>query len=83
MNVYTFAANGDTLKIKANFAQAACPLMIGTADGGWTSTPFQVADARHCHRKAAVLVNNWLESQGGGLWAPGKTSGIKVTVRRA
>ncbi len=83
MNVYTFSTNGDTLKIKADFAQASCPIMIGTESGGWTSTPFQVADARHCHRKAAVIVNRWLESQGGGLWVPGRKRGIKVSVRRA
>ena len=76
--------NGDTLSIKADFGQASSPILL-SADSGktWDSTPFQVADAGHNSTTALKMVNAWQESQGGGCWAPGKTTGIKVVTRRA
>ena len=50
--------------IEADFAQASSPILL---DGD--STPFHVADARHCYERAAKLVIDWCRSQGGEIIA--------------
>lgn len=80
---YEFAVNGDTMTIRADFAQASSPIEYMNHNGNWDTTPLQVADAKHDFRRAAVLVNQWHHQQGGAMWAPGQTVGIKVRRLRS
>lgn len=56
--------SGDNVicTFSGNFSQASSPLFL---DGN--STPFQVADARHSSARAAQLLLDWCEGQGGDL----------------
>lgn len=51
------------LMLRADMAQASCPIQVATPDPGqapeWDSTPFQVADARHSWPEAFAKVNDW------------------------
>lgn len=51
--------HGETLTIRANFAQAADSIRAKWDDGDWFCTPFQVADARHSASAACKLVAGW------------------------
>lgn len=66
--IVTELFDGDELlRLRADFAQAACPIEA-CVRGAWFATPFQVADAGHSHLRAAELVNRWLDSEGGAAW---------------
>lgn len=64
------------MTFRADFAQASSPILIGGEDG-FTSTPFQVADARHSPIAAAKLLNEWQRNQGGECWERG-TVGLHI-----
>ncbi len=55
---------GDILSVRADFSQAADPLLYnwpgGICPDMWGATVFQVADARHDTRNALDLVADWL-----------------------
>lgn len=47
-------------RIRANFSQASSQIEVDWAGHDeWTSTPFQVADARHSPARAIKLVREW------------------------
>jgi hypothetical protein len=50
---------GQTVEIKADFAQASSPIEVCYDGGKWQMTNYQVADARHDTRQALVLVLGW------------------------
>lgn len=50
---------GQTVEIRADFAQAASPIEACFDGGRWQTTPYQVADARHDARQALLLVLGW------------------------
>jgi hypothetical protein len=52
-------SSGETIEIRADFAQASSPIQARHDGGEWVSTPFQVADARHRRRNALKLVLGW------------------------
>jgi len=59
------------MRFGGDFANAASPLVLLDLDGddtGPSSTPLQVADARHSPYRAAERLNAWLHSEGGGAW---------------
>ena len=66
------------LEFCGDFSQASSQLMIKNGLGGWSSTPFQVASFRHRPIEAAIGLNGWCESEGGGGWIPGRTRGLKL-----
>lgn len=68
---------GKTVRMifEGDFAQANSPLTI---EG--TSTPFQVADARHRPSKAAEILNGWCRSEGGEAW--GEDEDVTVAARK-
>lgn len=83
--VYQVIDGGGTvvLAFEADFAQASSPLMICDYDGSRaSSTPFQVADARHRPVAAAKLLNSWQRSEGGGCWGRGARGLVLRRVRR-
>lgn len=60
---YEIVLDGEVVAtMTADFAQASSPLLL---DG--SSTPFQVADARHRTMRAAEMLLQWTHSQGGPL----------------
>ncbi len=62
-STYKIVVAGETrATFTADFAQASSPIML---DGN--STPFQVADARHKPSKAAELLIDWCDSEGGEI----------------
>ena len=60
----TKATRGD-LTIRADWSEASSPIEMLTGDGDWTSTCYQVADARYRPERALDLVEEWLASNGG------------------
>ena len=58
-------STGETIEIRADFAQAASQIFAKYNDDEWSPTPFQVADARHRTRNALKLVRKWWESYAG------------------
>lgn len=60
-------AGAVRMTFSADFAQASSPI---TLDG--SSTPFQVADARHRPARAAELLIGWCDGQGGAAVADGE-----------
>lgn len=52
-------ATGETVEIKADFNEAASPILARWNSGQWYGTPFQVADASHYPREALKLVLRW------------------------
>lgn len=70
------------LTFRADFTQASSPIQIGTGEGGFDSTPFQVADSRHRPVEAAKLLNGWCRNQGGEAWERG-TTGLTLRAYRS
>lgn len=61
---YNVLVNGDTrMTFEADFAQASDPILLNGS-----STPFQVADARHEPIRAARMLNDWCRAEGGEAW---------------
>ena len=52
---------GETIEIRADFAQASSPIEVRYDGGKWKTTQYQVADTNHDHRKALALVLGWEE----------------------
>jgi hypothetical protein len=76
MTTYQAVIGKETrLTFAGNFAEASSPLTI---DG--TSTPFQVADARHRPATAAKLLNDWCRSQGGEAWGEDEADDVEVVA---
>lgn len=60
METYQVKVGNDVrMTFSADFAQASSPIWMDD-----TSTPFQVADARHRPIKAARLLIDWCNAQG-------------------
>lgn len=56
---YRNRATGQTVEIKADFADAASRIEVRWDGRDWQATPCQVADAAHDRRKALLLVLGW------------------------
>lgn len=53
----------DICVFNADLLQAACPVTIRNGDA-WESTPFQVADGRHCEDEIARMLMVWMGLDG-------------------
>jgi hypothetical protein len=62
---YQSHKTGETIEIRADFAQASSPIQARYDGGDWEPTPYQVADARHRNRTALRLVLRWGQSYSG------------------
>jgi hypothetical protein len=74
MKTYQIKVGGDVrMTFSADFAQASSQI---TLEGN--STPFQVADAGHSARRAAKMLIDWCDSQGGSNVGDGEWYGVAV-----
>ena len=77
MDTYRVTVAGNLrMRFGGDFANAASPLVLLDLDGddtGPSSTPLQVADARHSPYRAAERLNAWLHSEGGAAWGEDET----------
>ncbi|KKM99158.1 hypothetical protein LCGC14_1150600 [marine sediment metagenome] len=53
---------GETLRIRANLAEASTPIEYEGNPGEWVSTQYQTASAQHCSTRAMTLVIEMLGS---------------------
>jgi len=60
---YKNARTGETIEIRADFAQASSPLEVRYDGGDWVGTQYQVADARHRESEALRLVLEMNETE--------------------
>lgn len=69
MAIYRATVDGvERMRFRGDFSQAASPIMLECGEpgsGDYTSTPYQVADARHRPREAAEMLAGWCRNEGG------------------
>lgn len=54
-NYYVTTVCGD-FSFSADLSNAKAPLRLSDGEGGWQSTQYQTADARHDEEQAAILM---------------------------
>jgi hypothetical protein len=59
MTTYKCKTTFDTLHFEGGFAEASSPIYAEAESGHWVCTPFQVADAGHDPKEAALMIIKW------------------------
>jgi hypothetical protein len=76
LTTYTYKMTwGETLRIRADLVQASAPIQVANdddEDGGWTSIPYQTADARHRQSDMLSLVIRYLGHEWYGAYGCGR-----------